>query len=140
MMLQFRPVHHESLYPISNFGSDMKRYCVGQLWCRLPLSGDQGRTATLAGLTHLRAVMLLWWPELIPAYLVNPRPNWCCRRCKQHSGPQNYTQPAHQPAHLPQLGLHCSHEFRLLDYVYLLHMYHDSPSHCSTIPVVCSLY
>ena len=36
-------------------------------------------------------------------------------------------------------GLHCSHEFRLLDYVYLLHMYRDSPSHCSTIPVVCSV-
>ena len=38
-------------------------------------------------------------------HLVNPHPDWRCRRCKQRSGPQNYTQPAHQPAHSPQLWI-----------------------------------
>ena len=95
VMLQFRPVHHESLCPISNFGSDMKRYCVGQLWCRLPLSGDQGRTATLAGLTHLRAVMLLWWPVLISD--IGNLSFWYRHRFAL----------AHQPAHSPQPAEHC---------------------------------
>ena len=91
---------------------------------------------------RIAGATLLWWPVLLSSGIVrvNPRPGWRYRRCKQRSGPRNYiTQRISLRIH-HNCGLHCSHEFRLLDYVYLLHMYHDSPSHCSTIPVVCSLY
>ena len=97
---------------------------------------------------RIAGATLLWWPVLnsgFAAFLhVPPLIAQYLSVSNSVAHPITFGQISISKLYLMRISLrihhncrlYCSHEFRLLDYVYLLHMYRDSPSHCSTISVV----
>ena len=87
--------------------------------------------------------------EMVPITGIEPMTNWLQSSCSTYwAKSAEVVEVGIEPtilitalgrtvylltSHLHSCGLHCSHEFRLLDYTHLLRMYRDSPNHYNAI-------